>query len=428
MKSNLKLLLIILWLLVFSLNLFLCKEDPTSSDTENPVASLAYPFDNSSFPEGHYLSIIADASDNKSVKEVEFYIDDSLVFTDNTQPYFFEWDTKGKVGSHSIKVKAQDSNSNICESEIISITIREVVENHSPIAKFSVCPSWGNTSTVFQFDASLSKDFEDSWYQLPLKFKWDWEDDGIWDNEDSTKSNPSHQFTSEGIYTVRLRVIDSGNMFSEMTETISINIPETGTVTDIDGNTYKTVKIGNQWWMAENLKVTHYRNGEIIPNVTDMNVWDTLGTGAFNNYNDSTECVDIYGLLYNWFAVTDARKIAPEGWHVPSYNEWEILNEYICSWGTKLRQVGTNNWRSPNEGATNETGFTALPGGHLIHWGRYGEIFDIIDLGSEAEFWSSTNNADNQAITVIISDGISNLRFTDWRELISGLSVRCIKD
>ena len=99
----------------------------------------------------------------------------------------------------------------------------------------------------------------------------------------------------------------------------------TNSNTNIDENVYQTVTIGSQVWMAENLKVTHYRNGDAIQNVTDDSTWSNLyidETGAYCNYNNDANNADTYGYLYNWYAVADTRNIAPEGWHVPSYSEW----------------------------------------------------------------------------------------------------------
>jgi len=171
----------------------------------------------------------------------------------------------------------------------------------------------------------------------------------------------------------------------------------TGTVTDIDGNVYKTVKIGNQWWMAENLKVTRYRNGDPIPNITDNHTWVDLSTGAYCNYNNDISNVATYGRLYNWYAVDESRNIAPAGWHVPTDDEWKQLEIYLgmspteadeTHWrgtdeGGKLKETGTTHWYSPNTGATNESGFTALPGGYRVSGG-------FSSLGFGAYFWSST--------------------------------------
>jgi len=158
-----------------------------------------------------------------------------------------------------------------------------------------------------------------------------------------------------------------------------------GTMTDIDGNVYKTVKIGNQIWMAENLKVTRYRNGDPIPNVTGKTQWKNLKTGAYCNYDNNSSNAKTYGRLYNWYAVNDSRNIAPAGWHVPTDKEWKQLENYLGSEaGGKLKERGTIHWKSPNKGATNSSDFTALPGGYRTNNGP----FYVIGLG--ADFWSAT--------------------------------------
>lgn len=151
-------------------------------------------------------------------------------------------------------------------------------------------------------------------------------------------------------------------------------VPETGTLTDIDDNVYKTVKIGDQWWLAENLKVTHYRNGEAIPNVTDGTQWSNLITGAYCAYNNDNGNISTYGLLYNWFAVDDNRNIAPAGWHVPTDEEWKQLEMYLGISPTRVNDTNnrgtdegnklksTNGWHNGGNG-TNVSGFSALPGG-----------------------------------------------------------------
>lgn len=162
----------------------------------------------------------------------------------------------------------------------------------------------------------------------------------------------------------------------------------TGTVKDIDDNVYKTVKIGNQWWMAENLKVTHYRNGDRIPKVTDNTEWDLHSADAYCVYDNNKINADTYGYLYTWYAVNDKRNIAPEGWHVPTKYEWQILKDYLGGRdiaGSKLKETDTTHWESPNEGATNESGFTALPGGYRTYDGYFRNI------GRQVYFWSSTD-------------------------------------
>ena len=145
-----------------------------------------------------------------------------------------------------------------------------------------------------------------------------------------------------------------------------------GTLTDIDGNIYKTIKIGNQWWMGENLKTTRYRNGDTIPYVTDNIQWSTLNSGARCIINNNLKSLDIYGYLYNWFVILDSRNVAPYGWHIPSNSEWETLILYLGGdsiAGGKLREIGTTHWQYQNIGASNTSGFTALPGGDRIFSG-----------------------------------------------------------
>ncbi len=200
---------------------------------------------------------------------------------------------------------------------------------------------------------------------------------------------------------------------------------ETGTVTDIDGNVYQTVKIGTQWWMAENLKVTHYRNGDIILRKEDNTTWVNLTMGACCNYDNNSNNVHTYGKLYNWYAVDDNHNIAPEGWHVPSDEDWQILIEYLGGkWlaGGKMKETGTTHWEIPNEGATNESGFSALPSGYRnYHDGRYD------DLGFSADFWSSSESESNDVWTRGLWKGNSWVaRYTTYKQ--GGYSVRCVKN
>ncbi|MBN1892989.1 T9SS type A sorting domain-containing protein [bacterium] len=217
-----------------------------------------------------------------------------------------------------------------------------------------------------------------------------------------------------------------GILISE-NKSFNVTVFKTGTdltVTDVDGNVYKTVKIGDQWWMAENLKVTHYRNGDEIPNVTDETAWTGLSTGAKCAYENNESNAEVYGYLYNWYSVKDSRNIAPAGWHVPTYEEWNILiDDYLGEnfvAGGKMKEVGTTHWWSPNESATNECGFSGLPGGHR-NVGRF------YTLGAEAFFWSATEIgeswADHRSLSYenpYIGQG------GQFRH--DGLSVRLIKD
>lgn len=154
---------------------------------------------------------------------------------------------------------------------------------------------------------------------------------------------------------------------ADISNVMGIPCLETPTVKDIDNNSYNTVKIGNQCWMRENLKVSKYRNGEAIP--TGLNNADWLNTrnGAYAIYDNSNVNDAIYGKLFNWYAVRDSRGFCPTGWHVPTGAEWTTLTNFLGGdgeAGRKMKSMGTTYWQSPNTGATNESGFSALPGGY----------------------------------------------------------------
>jgi uncharacterized protein (TIGR02145 family) len=193
-----------------------------------------------------------------------------------------------------------------------------------------------------------------------------------------------------------------------------------GSMTDGEGNTYKTVTIGTQTWMAENLKATKYNDGTAIPNVTDNTAWENLTTGAFCTYNNTTnaDTIKTYGKLYNWYAVNTG-KLCTTGWHVPSNAEWVILGNNDIFEGA-LKETGTSHWNSPNTG-TNSGGFTALPAGGREHDGTFRNI------GNYGTWWVSNENGATEALLRGLGFGYSNGdTYSSLKE--SGFSVRCIKD
>jgi len=182
------------------------------------------------------------------------------------------------------------------------------------------------------------------------------------------------------------------------------------TVTDIDGNVYETVQIGDQLWMAENLKTTKYNNGDEIPTGYSNSEWAKLRTDAYAVYDDDSSNVEVYGNLYNWYTVDDTMGVCPEGWHVPTDDEWTILIDYLGETseavGGKMKSTGTirSSLESNEDGgglwtyfsdeitekATNESGFTGLPAGYRsssIYAGGY------YNMGTNASFWSSSEES-----------------------------------
>lgn len=201
-----------------------------------------------------------------------------------------------------------------------------------------------------------------------------------------------------------------------------------GTVTDIDDNLYHTVKICDQVWMVENLKVTRFRNGDDILWKRHQQ-WDydgLTGEPAYCYYDDDFHNIDIYGHMYNWNAVNDSRGLAPEGWHIPTNEEWGILIECLGGppvAGGKMKEEGTGHWLAPNVGATNESGFTALPAGH-----RTFSYSGDESLGEVGGWWSTTQNSeeDGTLMCAIYSGEATVYRFLVG--LNAGRSVRCVKD
>ena len=196
---------------------------------------------------------------------------------------------------------------------------------------------------------------------------------------------------------------------------------------DFDGNYYHTVNIGTQVWMVENLLVTHFNDGSNITNIIDSAAWFGLTTPAYCWYkNDFTTFKDTYGALYNWFAVSN-ENLCPIGWHVPSPNEWATLVNYVGGnivAGGILKEVGTTHWLSPNVGATNEVGFTALPAGV-----RYGtpQIIEFGGIGMFSMWWTSMANATTSAYSEIIVHDNSGFGLNMGNEKNDGISVRCTK-
>lgn len=206
------------------------------------------------------------------------------------------------------------------------------------------------------------------------------------------------------------------------------------TVTDFDGNIYNTVTIGTQVWIKENLKTTKYRDGTAIPNVINSAAWEVLTTGAFSYYNNSIDSGNIYGALYNWYVVNNIVGLCPANWHVPSDAEWNILEKFLDNTvdttvtsyvgtdiGGKLKEIGNSHWTSPNTGATNNSGFGALPGGTRYSDGTY------YNIEYNGHWWSATAyDATNSWVRNLYYD--NSKIFRGYGSKKYGFSVRCVRD
>jgi uncharacterized protein (TIGR02145 family) len=201
---------------------------------------------------------------------------------------------------------------------------------------------------------------------------------------------------------------------------------ETGTVTDFDNNVYNTIGIGSQIWMIQNLNVTHYRNGDPITNVTNSTAWNTLTTEAYCNFNNDLGYSTTYGKLYNWYAITDSRNIAPTGWHVPSKAEWDTLINFVggkAIAGSKLKEIGNTHWISANTDATNEYGFQGLPGGYRLNLG------DFLYLHERGYWWTKSNEYLSGSFAYSYGLNKDSVSITCYATIQKfGLSVKCVKD
>jgi uncharacterized protein (TIGR02145 family) len=247
--------------------------------------------------------------------------------------------------------------------------------------------------------------------------------------------------TVETRYYVRAYAKNSnGTNYGETKSFITIR---SDTMTDIDGNIYRIIKIGDKWWMAENLRVTQYRNSggdegdtlKYLPTKADWKRRELREKGAYCYYNNDKNSVDVYGLLYNWYAVWNTLGLAPEGWHIPSDKEWKELEMWLgmnrteaddWGWrgtneGGKLKSSGVIYWKNPNIGGTNQSSFFALPAGYRESDGTYEGI------GEAAIFWTNTDmNISKAWYRYLKYDDRSIMR--NCCSSAFGYSIRCVKD
>ena len=217
-----------------------------------------------------------------------------------------------------------------------------------------------------------------------------------------------------------------------------------GTLVDIDGNIYKTITIGDQTWMAENLRTTHYQNGDPIPNVKaeeNPSVWGALTSGAYCTYNNTTnpDSIATFGFLYNGYAAIDNRNVAPLGWRVPTDEDWDKLQTFVASGdaitnlygnsiaGERLKEAFALHWGASNNG-DNSSGFTALPGGQRYTW--YNEASwhsEFQFIGNTCYYWSSTSIYQGRLLIRIMTSDYSSITRGQYFNSY-GISIRCVKD
>lgn len=304
---------------------------------------------------------------------------------------------------------------------------------YSPIADF--------TASLTNIKEGDSVYFTDQSTNGAISWSWD-----FGDGNKSIQQNPVHTYYVAGNYTVRLAASNSyGSGIKIKTNYVTVSVfIKTDSVTDHrDGHVYKTVRIGDQWWMAENLATTKFADSTDIPLITDNSTWSSLSSPGFCWYkNDSATYAGTYGALYNWYVV-NTNKLCPTGWHVPANDEWTKLVNYLIANGYNYDGTTTENkiakalasdngWMlssaTGSVGNTdypekrNATSFTALPGGDR---NTSGEFFS---LGTYGFWWSSTESSTIEAYSRYLYYYYTNLRIIGIANKVNGYSVRCLKD
>ncbi len=207
----------------------------------------------------------------------------------------------------------------------------------------------------------------------------------------------------------------------------------TETVTDVEGNVYKTVKIGTQTWMAENLKVTRLSSGEALSEVQNKDLWEMYNYAGYCWYNNDVFFKNTYGALYNFIGIDlqnkpeYGKRLTPKGWHVPSDEEWQVLINYLGGEkiaAAKMKEAGTDHWTTTNAETKNESGFTALPGGYRTN---IMGIVKYMSVGEYAMFWSSTKKDGKHVWSYWIKKDTNEILKFPWSKYC-GLSIRCVKD
>jgi Fibrobacter succinogenes major domain (Fib_succ_major). len=242
-------------------------------------------------------------------------------------------------------------------------------------------------------------------------------------------------FYPDGYYkraskTVKINVLPSLKPTNGLTTAVFNNTKTYGKMTDQEGNEYKTIVIGTQIWMAENLRTTKFRDDTNIPNI-GYGKWQIYDPGVYCSYNNTIDPVSIatYGRLYNWYTVTNSHNLAPIGWHVPTDADWTTLINYLggeAVAGGKMKETGTTHWIAPNTGATNESGFTSLPSG--LRGSSVPEPF-FSNMGGCSYYWSSTEPGPNYAVgrfCRLDNDNASVYRYDNYK--MQGFAVRLVKD
>jgi uncharacterized protein (TIGR02145 family) len=368
--------------------------------------------------QGANVNIKIWASDaDGQVTETALYIDNICVKKELSKQLTYDWKTDFiEVKDYTIRIELTDNENGQSIKEI-----SYPINGSAPIVSFG--------SDVKNHLAGKAIKFTDSSLYDPTAWLWD-----FGDGSTSTLENPSHVYHATGNYTVSLTAT---NPYGSKTKTLTDYITVYDTlVTDYDNNSYKVVKIGKQYWMAENLKTTHYADGTPLENGTGVgDINDDFTSKYYFAYDDNEVNVETYGRLYTWAAVMNGaassnanpsgvQGVCPDNWHVPSKAEWDQMISFLGGAdiaGGKLKASGYDYWMYPNTAASNESGFNGLPSGRrgwqeYYYLGTEGLISTTYSLTSKTAAYFKLIYNDSKIYEVL---NIQNS---------AGASVRCVKN
>ena len=406
---------------------FGCTKENTNN--ENTVCRITAPSNGQEIAYGETVTISVETDDITSeIIEVRFYIDGVGKSAVSSFPYNYEWNTTGEnIGNHTIKASAVNYAGVVGSDEITIVLTDGEPPGNEPVAEF--------TADIVSGEAPLQVSFSDLSVNSPTSWKWDMGDGGI-----STEQHPVHTYTTDGFYSVQLvvqneygsdTVLKSNYINVGSTSGGGIPCPGTPTVTDADGNIYNTVQIGNQCWMKENLRVGVRISGNI----------DQTDNGTIEKfcYDDDPSNCEVFGGFYQWDEMMNysreegAQGICPNGWHIPSDQDWKYLEMHL---GMTQNEADNPDWRGTDQGAkmkttsgwdndgngTNTSGFTGLPAGF-----RAGEDALFYWLGKGGFWWTSSEFDENQVLYRSVNQYQEKVQRT-YNYKGSGISVRCVKD
>ncbi len=418
--------------------LFACDEEDDALQ-----CVITSPADGAEFVDDGGLRVPVETRVRGPVSEVRFHVNDALAATLTASPYTYEFAAyRQDPGTFTIRATAVNAAGESVSDEITLILRRGTNDTLRPVADFEASPRSVAQDSPVQF-LEISD-------RAPTSWRWD-----FGDGHTSEEPNPVHAYAAQGMYTVTLTVANEHGEDTEVKEDyIRVNAPLPGlpcpgaeTVADEDGNVYATVQIGDQCWMAGNLRV-----GRFIECLSPEDRQTDNGLAEHYRYDNDAQFYGDYGGLYQWdevmaYAPSDdgltgsTRGLCPAGWHLPTDEEWKTLERTLGmpdaevdqpvgdgKWrGTEeahaLRETGTAHW-STDIASTNDSGFTALPGG----W-RNASSGDFTQLGEQAVFWTATEVPDGWHTSAWVrAIGFTGQigRFGD--DLFTGASVRCLKD